>query len=383
MLMERNLRVLHLSESSGWSGGAAQALALAGRLEARGHENMIACPEGGDLWKKAGAAGLELYNFAPRRDYDLFCAYKLAHFIERWKPDVVHAHHPKAHAMGLMAKAITRRKPVFVVTRRVSHTLINTFFARLKYRNSLINGYITVARSIRAMFLAYGIPAGKIRTIYSGVDTGLFKPGPPSARLIKELALPPGVPVLGLVGNYSFDKGQHVFIEAASRLQSEGKKIILLLAGRDTDSQAVRELLAHKAFPLENTRLLGLRHDVPEILSVLSVSLNCAIKGEALSGSIRESMAAGIPVIASDISGNGELVQTGETGMLFPPGDDTALYGRLKQALSDPGALRAAAERGLALVREEFTVEVMVRKTFLYYRELLTRKLQLPEVFAP
>ena len=197
--MERNLRILHLSESFGWSGGAAQAMALAVQLKAKGHENLLAAPEGGDLWKKAGAAGLELYNFRPRRDYDLPCAYKLAHLIERWKPDVVNAHHPKAHAMGLIAKAITRRKPVFVVTRRVSHPLINTFFARLKYKNSLVNGYITVAEAIRGLFLAYGVPAGKVRTIYSGVDTARFKPCPPCERVIKELALPPGVPVLGLV----------------------------------------------------------------------------------------------------------------------------------------------------------------------------------------
>jgi len=371
--MERNLRILHLSESFGWSGGAAQALALAVQLEARGHKNMLAAPEGGDLWKKADAAGLELYNFRPGRDYDLPCAYKLAHLIERWKPDVIHAHHPKAHAMGLIAKAITRRRPVFVVTRRVSHPLIKTFFARLKYKSSLVNGYITVAEAIRDMFLAYGISADKVRTIYSGVDTARFKPCPPSERIIKELGLPPGVPVVGLVGNYSFDKGQRVLIEAVSRLMGERKKIILLLAGRDTDSGEVRELLTQKGVPPENTRLLGLRQDVPEILSVLAVSLNCAIKGEALSGSIRESMAMGVPVIASDISGNGELVRNNETGMLFPPGDDTALYVRLKQALSDTGDIRAMAERGLALVRADFTAEVMARKTFLYYRELLTR----------
>lgn len=369
--MARNLRILHVSESSRWSGGAAQALALALKLKAGGHENLIACPEGGDLWGKAGAAGLATWSFKPRRDYDLPCAYGLAHFIERWKPDVIHAHHPKAHAMCLLAKVITRRKPVLIVARRVSHPIIKTFFARLKYRNSLINGYIAVAESVRRMLLAYGLPPEKVRTIYSGVDAERFAPCSPSEKIIKELALPPGVPVVGLIGNYSFDKGQHVFIEAASRLSAEGGRFILLLAGRDTDSQAVKDLLVQKGFPPERARLLGLRHDVPDLLSVLSVSLNCAVKGEALSGSIRESMAMGIPVIASDISGNGELVRPDKTGILFPPGDDTALYVRLKYALADPDALRGMADRGVALVREDFTVDVMARKTFLYYRELL------------
>ena len=103
--MEGNLKVLHLSESSGWSGGAAQTLALACRLRDLGHENMIGCPEGGDLWRKAAASGIRSSHFRPRRDYDLPCAFALARLIERWKPDLVHAHHPKAHAMGLLAKA--------------------------------------------------------------------------------------------------------------------------------------------------------------------------------------------------------------------------------------------------------------------------------------
>lgn len=369
--MERNLRVLHLSESSGWSGGAAQALALAVRLQALGHENLIGCPEGGDLWKKAGAAGIRTSHFRPRRDYDLSCAYGLAHFIERWKPDVVHAHHPKAHAMGLLSKAITRRKPVLVVTRRVSHPLLTSFFARRKYKSPLINGYIAVAESIRRMFLAYGLPPEKVRTIYSGVDPERFKPVPPPEKVMRELSLPPGVPVAGLIGNYSFDKGQHVCVEAVGRLLREGQKMVLLLAGRDTDSPAAKDLLAQKGFPMENARLLGLRDDVPDLLSVLTVSLNCAVKGEALSGSIRESMSMGIPVIASDISGNGEIVRDRTTGLLFQPGDDEALYGRLKYALANPETMRGMADKGLVAVRENFTVEAMARKTFLYYRELL------------
>ena len=372
--MKRNLRVLHLSESTGWSGGAAQALALAGRLRDLGHLNLVACPEGGDLWKKASEAGLTVSSFRPRRDYDLIRAYALARLIARWKPDIVHAHHPKAHAMGLLAKALSGRTPVLVAARRVSHPLLRTFFARLKYESRLVNGYIAVAESIRRQFLDYGISPDRVRTIYSGVDTSRFRPAPPSERVIRELSLPPGAPVIGLIGNFSFDKGQHVCAEAVGRLLREGRKAVLVLAGRDTDSPAAMELLARKGLPRESVRALGLRHDVPDILSVLSLSLNCAVKGEALSGAMRESLAMGIPVAASDISGNGELVRDRETGLLFPPGDDEALYVRLRFALSEPAAMRGMAARGLALVKENFTVEAMARKTFLYYRELLERK---------
>ncbi|MBI4802457.1 MAG: glycosyltransferase [Elusimicrobia bacterium] len=372
--MYRNLKILHVSESFGWSGGAAQALALAARLQKYGYDNAIACPRGGDLWKKAAAAGLRLFPFKPRRDYDLPCAVKLAALLNRRKPEILHAHHPKAHAMCLMAKAIAGHKPVLVVTRRVSHPLIKTVFARLKYKSSLIDGYIAVAGAVRRMLVDYGLPPRRVRIIYSGVDSARFKPGPPSERVLKELALPQGAPALGLIGNFSRDKGQHVFVEAAARLLKEGLDFTLIFAGRETDSAAMKKLLAAHGVPPEKVRLLGLRHDVPELLSVMTLSVNAAVKGEALSGSIRESMAAGVPVIASDIAGNGEIVIDGKTGLLFPSGDSETLYRRLKYALSDPGTVRALAVRGLEFVRENFTVEAMVRKTLLYYSALLLKE---------
>lgn len=372
--MDRNLKILHVSESFGWSGGAAQALALADRLEKCGHTNDVACPEGGDLWKKAGAAGLKLFHFRPRKDYDLPCAIRLAGLLNRRKPDILHAHHPKAHAMCLMAKALSAHKPALVVTRRVSHPIITTVFARLKYQSPLIDGYIAVAEAIRRMLVDYGLPPRKVRTIYSGTDTSHFRPGPPSERVLKELALPEGAAVIGLIGNFSRDKGQHVFVEAAARLLRQGLDFTLLFAGRDTASALMKELLAAHKVPPGKARLLGLRHDVPELLSVMTLSVNAAIKGEALSGSIRESMAAGVPVIASDISGNGEIVLDGHTGLLFPPGDCATLAARLKYALADPAIVREMAARGLKSVKENFTVDAMAKKTFLYYDELLSQK---------
>lgn len=372
--MDRNLSILHVSESFGWSGGAAQALALADRLSKLGHVNEIACPEGGDLWKKAGAAGLKLFPFRPRKDYDLPCAVRLAGLLNKRKPDILHAHHPKAHAMCLMAKALSAHKPTLVVTRRVSHPLIKTVFARMKYQSPLIDGYIAVAEAIRRMLVDYGVSPKKVRTIYSGTDVSRFRPGPPSEKTLKELAPPAGVPVIGLIGNFSRDKGQHVFVEAAARLLREGQDLILLFAGRNTDSAEMKELLAAHKIPPEKARLLGLRHDVPDLLSVMTLSVNAAIKGEALSGSIRESMAMGVPVVASDISGNGEIVLDGRTGLLFPPGDAATLRARLKYALSDPAMIKEMATRGIRAVKENFTVDAMAKKTFLYYDELLSEK---------
>jgi len=369
--MPEKLKILHITESSGWSGGAAQALYLARGLRGLGHENVIACPLAGDLGRKAGADGFAVRHFQPRRDYDLSTARALARLIDELKPDVMQAHHPKAHAMGLIAKFLAAHKPVFIFTRRVSHPIVKGFFAKLKYTSRLIDGCIAVADSVRAQLIAYGVRPEGVRTIYSGTDPDRFSPRPPDEALLKELALPPGLPVVMLVGNFSEHKGQRVLLKAAGLLRAGGLDFALVFAGRNTDSAELKALYEAEGLPGDRGRFLGLRDDVERLLTVASVSVNAAIKGEALSGSVRESLAMGVPAVASDISGNSEIVKDGVNGLLFPPGDHAALAARLETVLRDPALRTKFSASSVSLVRERFSTAIMARRTLEYYLELL------------
>ncbi|PIU20018.1 MAG: hypothetical protein COT18_04500 [Elusimicrobia bacterium CG08_land_8_20_14_0_20_59_10] len=371
--MGDELTVLHVTESYGWSGGAAQALYLARELRSGGHKNIFACPADGDLGKKAAADGFEVVHFRPRRDYDLPAAFALARLLDERLPDVMQAHHPKAHAMGLLAKFLARHKPVFIFTRRVSHPIVTGFFAKLKYTSRLIDGCIAVAEAVRGLLIAYGLDPQKVRTVYSGTDTALFSPRPPDPALMAELGLPPGLPVVMLIGNFSADKGQRVLLKAAKILYSRGLDLALVFAGRGTDSPALAGMAAAEGIPAEKCRFLGLRDDVDRLLSTASVSVNAAVKGEALSGSVRESLAMGVPAAASKISGNSEIVENGVTGLLFPPGNADALASALERLLGDKALRAELSKNSAALVRGKFTVQAMGERTLAYYRELLAR----------
>ena len=372
--MADKLKILHITENFGWSGGAAQALYLARELRALGHDNIIACPLGGDLGRKAGADGFEVRHFQPKRDYDLKTARALARLIDELKPDVVQAHHPKAHAMGLIAKFLARHKPVFLFTRRVSHPIVKGYFAKLKYTSRLIDGVIAVADSVRRILIDYGVDPARVRTIYSGTDPARFSPRPPDPAITAELALPAGLPVVMLVGNFSEHKGQRVLLRAAAALHARGLDFALVFAGRGTDSEELKALYRAEGLPEGLGRFLGLRDDVERLLTVASVSVNAAVKGEALSGSIRESLAMGVPAVASDISGNSEIVKDGVTGLLFPPGDSAALAARLETVLKDPGLRGKFSGNSVKLVREKFTAAIMGARTLAYYRDLLAAR---------
>ncbi|MDD4005533.1 MAG: glycosyltransferase family 4 protein [Elusimicrobiaceae bacterium] len=359
-----------MSEATGWTGGAAQMCALSSRLKTMRYPVYVGCPAGGALHKRVLELGLAAFDFAPFQDYDLLSAWKLARFIDSRKIDIVHAHHPRSHAVALIAKYLCARKPALVITRRVSHPMRQWHvLSRIKYHNARIDAYAAVSESVKKILADFGIGQERIHVIYSGVDTARFRPIAPDPALLAELNT--SLPVIGLIGNYSPDKGQTVLLDAAARALKKGARAVFLFAGRDTDSPLLRQEARNAGIAEKYTRFLGFRADVPQILSVLSVSVNAAVRGEALSGSIRESMAMRIPVLASDISGNREIVIDGETGALFAPGDSGRLSELIMDRLSDPAAALALAGSGLKLVSEKFTIERNLEATVKLYNDIL------------
>ncbi|MFH1724293.1 MAG: glycosyltransferase family 4 protein [Elusimicrobiota bacterium] len=367
-------KVLFISESQGWSGGAAQLLHLAKGLRAGdlGWDVKLASPEDGEVARRAREAGIVHIPLHPRQDYDLITARRLARILESEEVDILHAHHPRAHAVGLASLYLSRRRPAFVVTRRVSFAIPKNIFSRLKYCSSRIDGFIAVADSVGRELVAGGVPPGKVMTIPSGVDTELFRPAPDDGTMRRELGLPEGVPVVGKIANYSDWKGQAILIDAAARMLGRGRKAVFLFAGRDTDGAPMRELVRKAGLPEGTARLLGFRTDISRLLSVCGISVNAAVRGEGISGALRESLAMEVPVAASDAGGNAELVREGVTGRLFAAGSGADLARVLGEMLDDPRTAKRQAAEGRRVVRERFSIECMVRATDAHYRKLLS-----------
>jgi glycosyltransferase involved in cell wall biosynthesis len=117
----------------------------------------------------------------------------------------------------------------------------------------------------------------------------------------------------------------------------------------------------------------GFRKDVPEILADSTVSVLPSLS-EGLSNAVIESMAAGLPVVATRVGGNSEAVEEGVTGLLVPPGEPVALARALCQVLSDPERARSFGEAGQRRAREQFSLDRMVRDTERLYANLLARR---------
>lgn len=367
-------KVLHVSESNEWSGGGAQLMALAQGLRAGGWDVRIGCRRGSGLDRRAVEFKFPTFHAAIREDYDLLSAWQLSNYILSEGIQVVHAHHNRSHAVCLLAKMFIRwrggRGPILVVSRRVSFPPGNNPFSRWKYRSTLIDRIVAVADAVKDVLVVSGVEAEKIAVIRSGVDTERFTPAAVDASFKKALGVPEGLPLIGKIANASPWKGQNILLEAAAILMKKGKAAHFLLAGRDTQGDWVRGEVERLGLK-DHVSLLGFRTDVPQILDCLSVSVNAAVRGEGLSGALRESLTMGVPVVASDMAGNRELLKAGVGGYLFEPGNAQALADRLEWVLDHMAEAKASALAWRQKSLGDFSLEQTIAKTDALYRSLL------------
>jgi glycosyltransferase involved in cell wall biosynthesis len=146
--------------------------------------------------------------------------------------------------------------------------------------------------------------------------------------------------------------------------------IRFLLAGKDTDGAEAREKV--RALGLQDRVVLaGFRTDMPEILSLLSVTVLSSLAGEGFSGVLREAMSMGVPVVATDVGGNKELVENEKTGLLVPPGDSGALAEAVIRLLGDKSLAKSCAEEASRRVRNNYSIDAMVDNTIALYQKLI------------
>jgi glycosyltransferase involved in cell wall biosynthesis len=182
-----------------------------------------------------------------------------------------------------------------------------------------------------------------------------------------------GAAVVGLVGNYSANKGHWVLVKAAAALAAEGRKIIFVFAGNGTDSGGLAGLIEKEGLDQKFARIAGFEADVPRLMSVFDISVSSALK-EGLAGSIREAMAMGVPVIAGATGGNSEIVLDGKTGLLFTPGNWRELAEKIKLLIDAPSKAREYAKNAKELVERKFSLKTTARQLGDYYQSILKNR---------
>lgn len=228
-----------------------------------------------------------------------------------------------------------------------------------------VTHYIALSRDLEHYLTArVGMPQAKVRQIYNGVDAQRFHPSETRQPIAGCPFVEPSCWLVGTVGRMQTVKDQttllRAFIRALEIAPALKGSLRLAMIG-DGPLRAQSQVLLAQADCTGLAWLPGERSDVPEILRGLDCFVLPSL-AEGISNTILEAMASGLPVIATDVGGNGELIEAGRTGELVPAGDVEAMAQSIVGYARDRERARSAGQAGRAAVERKFSLAEMVRQ---------------------
>jgi glycosyltransferase involved in cell wall biosynthesis len=315
-------------------------------------------------------AGVEVAFAERRHRFDVPALARLVRLLRHGRVDVIHAH---KFGSNVWAALLGHASGVPVV---VAHEHTWSFEGQLGRRLAdrhvvarFCDAVIAVSEADRRRMVAdVGMAADRVVLVHNGIAGTAPGDGEAVAR---ELGLTPGAPVLVQTATLRPQKAVEVMIAATALLRREHPDVRLLVAGEG--DLARFEALAAAEGVADAVVMLGTRPDVADLLAAADVGvLSSDFEGMPLA--VLEYMAAGLPVVSTNVGGLPEIVSEGETGFLVGPRDPAALAERIGRLLANPARAREMGERGRRRQQQLFSRQAMVTGVTGLYERLLAAK---------
>lgn len=290
----------------------------------------------------------------------LLAARRLAKIIDEQAIDRIHMHWGKDLPLAVLAKRLSKRKPKLVYTRQMQITRPK----RDRYHEFMFSNVdlvITITKALGDAMRRFLNPryAERVVPLYYGVaEPRSFLSADERRSLRQQLGLPDDAFLVGLFGRIKRYKGQHLLVEALARAASEGKPIAGLIVGRAMELEYLEGLKEQcKGQGIADRVIFKDFIDNPQQLMQACDCVILTTVEETFGLVLVEAMRAGVPVIGSDRGGVPEIIDHGETGLMFRSGDSGSLYQQIL-ALSEDAALckrlaSAGKEKADRLFNEE------------------------------
>jgi glycosyltransferase involved in cell wall biosynthesis len=371
--------VLPLIDSFNQGGAERQAIQLARLLRESGRYRVLVASLNGDgvLRPDVDRLGLDhVPEYRLTSFYDANAirqAARFARFLRRERVGILQTHGFYTNVFGMVGAALAR-VPIRLASKLETEGVRTIWQARVERRvYAIAHAVVVNAEAVRGKLVREGLAERKIVTIYNGVDLGRF--APPSVLRREEALSALGLPrtlggVVTIVANLRLEVKDHpTFLRAARRVCVTRPDASFVVAGEGELTEKTKAL-ARELGVERNTYFIGRCGRVPELLSVSDVCV-LSSKAEGFSNSVLEYMAAGRPVVATDVGGAQEAVADGVTGYLVAAGDDERMADRITSLLANPAVASAMGERGRKLVAERFSCEIQLSRTEELYDALL------------
>jgi glycosyltransferase involved in cell wall biosynthesis len=362
------LRILLVIDELDLGGTEQQIVELVRCLPRTRYAPIVCCFRYGRKAAEIERLGTPVVHLKKRGRIDLGLVRDLVRLMRAERIDVVQTFLIGANLWGRLA-AFLARVPVVIASERnvdVWEEPLKRGLGRLLLAMGT-DRIIANAEAVRTYLIGRGAEPKRVVTIRNGVDLQRFASALDVTALRGSLGFAADDCVAAVVARLEPQKGHAVVIEAAARLRDRFPRLRYLFVGGGSAEGAVRAEVARRGLT-DRIIFTGFRTDSADLLRAADLSILVSTK-EGLSNTLLESLAAGLPVIASRVGGNAEVV-SGDVGVLVPPRDPDALTQALADLVADPLARARMGERGRERVRQEFSVGRMTAETAALYEEL-------------
>lgn len=341
---------------------------------------VLSLTEISDFYKRIHRIDVEYIALNKPPGHGFWIYPQLFSLFRRLQPSIVHSRN--LAALEVVVPAFVAGVPVRIHGEH-GRDMVDLNGSNRKYQwlrrlyKPFVSHYIALSRDLdRYLKLQVHVASNKVAQIYNGVDAQRFHPVRTLRDVIDDCPFQdPDLWLIGTVGRMQGVKDQttlaKAFIEVLRSLPELRHKLRLLMIG-DGPLRKQSQSLLDEAGVADLAWLPGNRNDIPAIMRGLDCFVLPSL-GEGISNTILEAMSSGLPVIATDVGGNGELVVDGNSGTLVPANDPAAMARAIASYALNPSVAKTAGRAGRTLVEKRFSLLAMTQGYARLYDDLLNK----------
>ncbi|MDD5680060.1 MAG: glycosyltransferase [Candidatus Omnitrophica bacterium] len=369
------VNVLYVILNLGQGGAERVVIDLAKGLDRSRFKPMVCClydkgPFAGELEE----AGINVMALNKKHRIEPSIIKRIAEIVKKNNIDVVHTHLWGPNFWGRIAAKKAGVKVIIATEHNEDVWKGKLYFFFDKWLAGWTDRIIVVSKNVKSFYVnRVGLDPAKIKVIYNGINVDKKNSSHSSIlQLKKEFGINEGEDVLAVVGRLVPQKGHRYFLLALKELIRE-RKVKGLIVGAGYLEGELKSL--SRSLGLENRVLFtGLRTDVQGILGIVNALIVPSLR-EGLPIVALEAMAAGVPVVASEVGGLPEMITHEETGILVEPKNYPALKEAISKLLADGSLSSYIKENAKRKVYNEFSIDNAVTETQALYEKLYLEKI--------
>lgn len=362
-------KVCHILDSLKVGGIEKNVIEIAAGLESFEHHVWF-LQDKGPLADELERKGIAIREFGFRGAMRPGALITLVQAMRKERFDIVNGHglYPSmwSSAAGFMAGV-----PVRIVHAQSTYGALSwRDTMKLRLLMPVTSKIVAVSEAVReSLVVNVGLPEEKIEIIYNSASDMRIAAGLSRCATRESLGIGDSFAV-GCVGRLVDFKGQEYLIEAIKNVRRRGVNATCIIVGDGPERERL-EAIASAAELSDAVHFLGTRYDIATVLSAMDSLIQPSIVREGLPLSLAEGASMGLPLIATEIGGNDEIVSDGENGFIVPPRDAEALTEKIIYLAKNPAEVQRMGERSRKIWEERFTAAEMVGRLGALYKKCL------------